>query len=80
MAKAGRRSTPGSPPGTPEFVNALAIDPETPQTLYAATQDGIFKTTDSAASWTAANEGITAALKRWRGAKGKAKRRLVTLE
>jgi hypothetical protein len=56
------------PEGGP--VNALAIDPTTPTTLYAGTgvQDpldlrreggGVFKSTDGGASWTALNTGLT---------------------
>jgi len=33
-------------------VNALAIDPQTPATVYAGTTKGLFKTTDAAKSWT----------------------------
>ena len=39
----------------------LAIEPEKPTTLYAATQgDGIWTSTDGGATWTAANTGIPA--------------------
>src|SRR5438105_1975446 len=34
-------------------VRALAIDPQTPTTLYAGTLNGVFKSTDGGASWTA---------------------------
>jgi photosystem II stability/assembly factor-like uncharacterized protein len=34
------------------YVNAIAFDPETPSTLYAATDGGVFKTTDAATTWT----------------------------
>ena len=37
----------------------LAIDPQTPATLYAGTDDGVFKSTDAGASWTAASAGVT---------------------
>ncbi len=40
------------------YVNAIAFDPATPSTLYAATRAGIFKSTDSASSWAAT--GLTA--------------------
>jgi photosystem II stability/assembly factor-like uncharacterized protein len=33
------------------FVNALAVDPITTQTLYAGTYDGLFKTTDGGKRW-----------------------------
>jgi len=39
-------------------VLALAIDPTTPSTLFAGTDAGVFKSTDSAQSWTAANDGL----------------------
>ncbi len=40
-------------------VSALAIDPTTPSVVYAATYGaGVYKTTTSGASWTAANAGI----------------------
>jgi photosystem II stability/assembly factor-like uncharacterized protein len=38
---------------------ALAIDPQTPTTLYAGTYDGVFQSTDGGASWSAANNGLT---------------------
>ncbi len=47
------------PPGG--SVQALAIDPDHPETLYAATNIGIFKSTDGAASWTEANNGLSVA-------------------
>lgn len=43
-----------------ERVLALAIDPETPTTLYAGIIGaGVFKSTDGGASWTAINDGLT---------------------
>ncbi|HBB90008.1 MAG TPA: hypothetical protein DC047_20585, partial [Blastocatellia bacterium] len=43
----------------PVVVAALAIDPTTPATLYAASQGGgIFKTTNSGASWNSSNNGL----------------------
>ena len=43
-------------------VHALAIDPQTPTTLYAGTDSGgVFKSTDGGASWSAVNNGLTAA-------------------
>ena len=45
---AASTDSPGIPP-----VQALAIDPLTPSTLYAGTDDGrVFKSTDGAANWT----------------------------
>jgi len=41
------------------FVNALAIDPRTPTTLYAA-GDGVFKSTDGGNTWSAVNTGLPA--------------------
>src|SRR5262249_17496949 len=42
-----------------ERINALAIDPLTPATLYAGTQyDGVFKSTDGGSSWHAVNTGL----------------------
>ena len=40
-------------------VNALAIDPTTPSTLYAGTNGGgVFKSTDAGGTWSAANAGL----------------------
>ena len=39
------------------MINTLAIDPQTPETLYAGTA-GVFKSTNGGASWTAINTGI----------------------
>jgi len=39
-------------------VAALAINPSTPSTIYAGTNDGVFKSTSGGASWTAANTGL----------------------
>ncbi|MCG8351753.1 MAG: hypothetical protein MI924_28635 [Chloroflexales bacterium] len=40
-------------------IMALAIDPVTPDTLYAGMQGGIYKSTDGAASWSHVNTGLT---------------------
>jgi cysteine-rich repeat protein len=41
-------------------VNAVAVDPLTPSTIYAGTTGGgIFKTTTAGTSWTAVNTGLT---------------------
>jgi uncharacterized repeat protein (TIGR02543 family) len=41
-------------------VSSLAIDPATPTTLYAGTYSGgVFRSTDSGATWTAVNTGLT---------------------
>src|SRR2546428_13946736 len=38
----------------------LALDPQTSTTLYAGTfRDGVFKSTDGAATWSAVNTGLT---------------------
>ena len=43
-----------------ECVYALAINPETPDTLYAGTDGGgVFKSTDGGTNWTAMNNGLT---------------------
>ena len=46
--------------GAAPTVNALAIDPVTPTTIYAGTDSGMFKSTDGAGSWSAANTGLPA--------------------
>ena len=38
-------------------INALAIDPVTPTTLYAGTWGGVFKSTDGGGNWSAVNTG-----------------------
>ena len=40
-------------------VHALAIDPSAPARIYAATEHGVFTSTDAAASWTPINAGLT---------------------
>src|ERR1019366_3282259 len=47
----------GGPPGA--IIQALAIDPFTPSTLYAGTYGGVLKSTNGGASWTAVNSGLT---------------------
>ena len=49
--------TSHGPEGGP--VNALALDPVTPTTLYAGTGGGVFKSTDGGANWSAVNSGLT---------------------
>jgi hypothetical protein len=39
-------------------VNALAIDPQRPTTLYAGTASGVFKSTDGAGTWSALSTGL----------------------
>jgi photosystem II stability/assembly factor-like uncharacterized protein len=36
------------------FINAMAVDPQNPNTLYIAGSTGVFRSTDGAASWTRA--------------------------
>jgi photosystem II stability/assembly factor-like uncharacterized protein len=46
--------------GGPEFVTALAVDPQTPTTLYAGTDSGgVFKSIDAGGHWSAVNTGLT---------------------
>jgi photosystem II stability/assembly factor-like uncharacterized protein len=40
-------------------VSGFAFDPSSPSTVYAATRNGIFKSTDSGANWSAASTGLT---------------------
>ena len=41
-------------------VVALAINPQSPDSLYAGTQgDGVFQSTNGGTNWTATNTGIT---------------------
>ncbi len=48
------------------FVNAVAVDPMTPTTLYAGAS-GVFKSADGGGSWTASNSGLTyTSSMRWR--------------
>ncbi|MDT7605152.1 MAG: hypothetical protein QOF61_3149, partial [Acidobacteriota bacterium] len=60
----GNSWTPASTglPGSPSLpIVSLAIDPASPNTLYAASQfAGVFKSTDGGGSWSAANNGLTA--------------------
>ncbi|MBI2821183.1 MAG: IPTL-CTERM sorting domain-containing protein [Acidobacteria bacterium] len=44
----------------PNAVNALAINPANPTTLYAASLRGIFKSLDGGLNWAAANSGLPA--------------------
>ncbi len=41
------------------IINALAVDPQTPDIIYAGTGGGVFKSTDGGASWSAINNGLT---------------------
>jgi photosystem II stability/assembly factor-like uncharacterized protein len=46
------------PPGHGLRVDALALDPRSPNVLYAGTALGVFKTTDGARTWKPASTGI----------------------
>jgi photosystem II stability/assembly factor-like uncharacterized protein len=50
-ADAGRTYVPRVAGLTNYYVNAIAFDPATPSTLYAASDSGIFKSTDSGGAW-----------------------------
>src|SRR5437588_6129500 len=39
-------------------ISALVIDPQNTRTVYAATGNGVFKTTDGGASWKQADAGL----------------------
>jgi len=49
-------------------INALAIDPANGQTVYAATQGGVFKTADGGSTWTLISSTITSEVIPTRGA------------
>src|SRR5205085_7824297 len=52
-----------SPAQLSSSVNALAIDPRTPTTLYAATSDGrVLKSTDGGVNWSATGLANSAAI------------------
>jgi photosystem II stability/assembly factor-like uncharacterized protein len=51
------RAEQGFPPGTE--IRDLALDPENPATLYAATSRGIYLSEDTGAHWTLFSEGLT---------------------
>src|SRR5580765_6895033 len=42
------------------FAHAIAIDPQDPDTVFAGTTGGIFKTTNGGTSWKLANSGLPA--------------------
>jgi hypothetical protein len=43
------------------FVNAIAVDPANPDTLYAGTDGGAYVSFDGGASWGDINEGLLGA-------------------
>ena len=52
-------SNPSSPTDSEDLrVDALALDPRSPDVLYAGTGLGVFKTTDGAKTWNLASTGI----------------------
>ena len=52
-------TNPTSPTDSEDLrVDALALDPRSPNVLYAGTGIGVFKTTDAAKTWTLASTGI----------------------
>jgi len=48
--------TTGMPAGTSTY--ELAVDPTNPQIVYAGTSVGVFKSSDTGATWTAASSGL----------------------
>jgi photosystem II stability/assembly factor-like uncharacterized protein len=52
----GERSTQGRLPNVP--VNAIAIEEDTPQTMYIGTDTGVFRTNNGGVAWTPFNEGL----------------------
>ena len=52
--------TSGGPPGAGLGTGsrAVAVDPQTPSTLYAATATGLYKTGDGGQSWTLTSSGL----------------------
>ena len=43
---------------TNRTVNGFAVDPENPKVMYAATQDGLFKSTDAGVTWKSIGNGL----------------------
>jgi len=46
----------GGPPGG--FINSLETDPQNPQTVYAGTNEGAYKSTNGGGSWRKINYGM----------------------
>ena len=57
-ANTGLTVPPNSPPDSQIRVDALALDPRSPDVLYAGTGLGVFKTSDGARTWKLASTGI----------------------
>jgi photosystem II stability/assembly factor-like uncharacterized protein len=55
----GGRSWQAADRGLSTYFSALALDPTTPATVYAATTRGIFKSADGGASWRGARGGFS---------------------
>jgi photosystem II stability/assembly factor-like uncharacterized protein len=53
------RWEPIGPTGEAGNITALAIDPNSPATIYAGTSVGIYKTTDGGSTWAAASSGLS---------------------
>jgi photosystem II stability/assembly factor-like uncharacterized protein len=59
-AKAGINVWTSNGPEGVYYVGALAVDPTTPTTIYAGTENGrVFKSTDGGGTWNAAHAGLT---------------------
>jgi len=59
LANAGGAGWAASSRGlTISWVWSLAIDPSNPQTLYASTGAGVFKSTNGGANWAASSRGL----------------------
>ncbi|HEY7189415.1 MAG TPA: hypothetical protein VH436_22815, partial [Vicinamibacterales bacterium] len=61
-APAAQAQTAGWNPIGPErgTAFAIAVDPQTPSTLYAGTKGGVFKSTDGGSEWSPVNAGLPA--------------------
>ena len=46
-------------PGGVSTIESLAVDPTTPNIVYAGTGVGVYRTSDGGATWSAANTGLT---------------------
>ncbi len=59
MSSGMETKKPGKPSAAFRTINALAIDPQNPNTLYAATQAGIYKSINGAENWVEVSNGLT---------------------
>src|SRR5262252_8767813 len=55
----GGTSWAGINSGSPNYVTAFAINPQTLNNLYAGTPFGVFQSSDGGANWDAINSGLT---------------------